>query len=222
MPSLLYVSTLFDDFLIYLYRLSGTKSFNGKGYREMIKLNKYGCLDFPRYPWEKISSEAKEFILSMTNLNTKLRPNAKEALNSKWIKKYFRDKDISYDEILINNNEFEIEINKFIIKENLNEKSDKINKAVSSMPNFTNFEEIQVFKCSTVKLDYPKLLSDTKNDNNCNSIISYFIDQTKEKASRNIFNKQVEENIDEKICSEQNHIISLPFTVKIKNCFQKS
>ncbi|SBS80526.1 calcium-dependent protein kinase 1, putative [Plasmodium ovale] len=68
--------------------LCGYPPFGGQNDQDIIKKVEKGKYYFDFNDWKHISDEAKELIKLMLTYDYNKRINAKEALNSKWIKKY--------------------------------------------------------------------------------------------------------------------------------------
>ena len=69
--------------------LSNTKPFYGKKRRHVVSRILKGAYTFYAPSWEEISSEAKEFVNETIEVDPKVRLNAEQALQHKWLSKEF-------------------------------------------------------------------------------------------------------------------------------------
>jgi calcium-dependent protein kinase len=67
--------------------LSASPPFNGED-TEIISKIKVGKYDLKADPWPKVSSEAKDLIKQMLQMNVLSRISAQKALSHKWFKKF--------------------------------------------------------------------------------------------------------------------------------------
>jgi len=67
--------------------LFGESPFNGKTLAEIKETNEINAIRFPDLATNKVSKDAQNFILELTNSNPKYRPSAEEALENSWLKR---------------------------------------------------------------------------------------------------------------------------------------
>merc|ERR1719343_395713 len=65
--------------------LCGYPPFNGKSVDEILSCVKVGRFQFLPKDWKNVSEDAKNVIRGLLKYNPKQRPNAEEALNSRWV-----------------------------------------------------------------------------------------------------------------------------------------
>ena len=68
--------------------LSGKPPFGGENEKEIFKKILDGDYDLKEYPWNEMSSDAKDLISNLLLMNSKKRFSAEEALNHKWFTKH--------------------------------------------------------------------------------------------------------------------------------------
>ena len=72
--------------IIMYILLAGRPPFNGDSDEEIIKRIISNSIDFEKYPWPIISSEAKSLLKKLLEFDVKKRISAEEALNHSWFK----------------------------------------------------------------------------------------------------------------------------------------
>lgn len=65
--------------------LCGYEPFYGENERELIEANKRAVVEFPEDDWSKISNDARDLVLKMTDVDPRQRISAKDALRHPWI-----------------------------------------------------------------------------------------------------------------------------------------
>jgi len=65
--------------------LCGYEPFYGKDEKELIEANRRAKIDFPEDEWGRISNDARDLVLKMTQADPKQRISAKDALKHPWI-----------------------------------------------------------------------------------------------------------------------------------------
>ncbi len=73
--------------------LSGRPPFGGENDKEIFQKIINGSYDLKEYPWDEMSSEAKDLISNLLVMNSKKRFSPEEALNHKWFSK-FKSKEL--------------------------------------------------------------------------------------------------------------------------------
>ena len=66
--------------------ISGKPPFYGKDDKAILEKVQIGKFSMNGPQWENVSSNAKQLISSMLNMNPDRRPSAEDCLKSKWIK----------------------------------------------------------------------------------------------------------------------------------------
>jgi calcium/calmodulin-dependent protein kinase I len=65
--------------------LCGYEPFYGKDEKELIEANRRAKIEFPEDDWGRISNDARDLVLQMTQANPRQRINARDALKHPWI-----------------------------------------------------------------------------------------------------------------------------------------
>jgi len=65
--------------------LCGYEPFYGENERDLIEANKRAKIEFPGEDWDRISNDARDLVLKMTNVDPRQRISTKEALQHPWI-----------------------------------------------------------------------------------------------------------------------------------------
>lgn len=65
--------------------LCGYEPFYGENEKELIEANKRAKIEFPEDDWDRISNDARDLVLKMTQVDPRQRISAKAALQHPWI-----------------------------------------------------------------------------------------------------------------------------------------